>query len=65
MFTLMFWNRANEALLIGSKSQFEFDTKVEAFEAAETLLEGMFKRGAVEATIHGGGAFECFPILEG
>lgn len=63
MFTLMFWNHYNEALLImGSKSQIEFDTYKEALDYAEVITNRMFKKGAVEATISGNGTTDNYSI---
>ena len=63
MFTLMFWNANNEALLIiGRKSQIEFDTYKEAWNYAEVTANKMFKKGAVEATISGNGTTDTYDI---
>ena len=49
MYTIMFWNKYNEALIINEPyvSQLSFDTYQEAWEAAKDAVVDMFAKGAV------------------
>lgn len=61
VFTLRFWNRANENIRVGGKYSHDFDTFQDAWDAAEALLRAAHKLGATEMDINN----DYYFILEG
>lgn len=52
VFTLRFWNRANENIRVGGKYSHDFDTFQDAWDAAEALLRAAHKLDATEMDIN-------------
>ena len=48
MYTIRFWNRANENIMVGGKYSHTFNTPEEAWDSANALLISAVRYGAVE-----------------
>ena len=60
MYTLRFWNKANECIEVGGRYSHDFDTKDDAFNVAYALIKSAHKKGAVEIDIDN----EFYSIIE-
>ena len=60
MFTVRFWNKANECIKICGKYSHTFDTYEDAWDAANALIKKAHKLGAVEVDINN----SFYPIVE-
>lgn len=60
VFTVRFWNAADECINVGGKYGHDFDTFEDAWNAANALLLAAHKKGAVEMDINN----DFYPIIE-
>ena len=60
MYTVRFWNKANECINVGGKYLHYFDTYADAWDAANAMLATAHKCGAVEMDINN----DFYPIIE-
>ena len=52
MYSIRFWNKASENIMVGGKYMYEFDTREDAWNAANALCKAAMKLGAIEADIN-------------
>ena len=60
MFTVRFWNKSSECVMVKGKYLHEFLTWNDAWETTKELLLDAFKVGAIEVDINN----RFFPIVE-
>lgn len=52
MYTIRFWNTANENIKVGGQYAFDFETEEEAWSAAAGLAKAALKKGAVDVDMN-------------
>ena len=59
MYTVRFWNKANECVKVGGKYNHDFDSYDDAMDAANALVKSAYKIGAVQMDINN----DFYPII--
>lgn len=60
MYTVRFWNRADECIMVAGSYQHNFETYKDAWNGANALLITAHSKGAVEMDINN----DFYPIIE-
>lgn len=60
MYTVRFWNEANECIRIAGQFGHDFDNWQDAWNAANAFMKGAYELGAVEMDINN----EFYEIIE-
>ena len=60
MYTVRFWNVADENIKVGGRYAHNFNTMADAWNAANALLKSAYNKGAVDMDINN----SFYPIIE-